>query len=154
MPQMQMQMPMQQIQLMTPQAQGQVNQGGPGQGQGQPHVQSQGQGSGQLQYFMMSIPIPPPPRPPNINKSKLLQKCTCKQDNGNRIPRPRNAFILYRQKHHQALLEEDETIIRTNSEVSKELGRRWKNLPPEEKNYWNQQAQEEKKRHAENYQEP
>ncbi|GME88288.1 unnamed protein product [Ambrosiozyma monospora] len=103
------------------------------------------------QYYMQSLTaqIPPPPPPPNVDSSKLFEKCTCKQE-GNRIPRPRNAFILFRQKHHQALLEEG-NVIRTNPDVSRELGRRWRNLPPEEKEYWNKQAAEEKKRHAEKY---
>ncbi|KAG7903933.1 hypothetical protein KL905_002004 [Ogataea polymorpha] len=103
----------------------------------------------QQQYLMQALQIPPPPQPPQLDSSKLFEKCTCKQE-GNRIPRPRNAFILFRQKHHQALLEEG-NVIRTNPDVSRELGRRWRNLPPEEKEYWNKQAEEEKKRHAERY---
>lgn len=86
---------------------------------------------------------------PDLN-ARLLMKCTCRKKDPNRIPRPRNAFILFRQKHHQELLEEGGKI-RTNPEVSKELGRRWRNLPPEEKAYWVKQAEEEKKRHAEKY---
>jgi hypothetical protein len=77
-------------------------------------------------------------------------KCTCKQNDVARIPRPRNAFILFRQKHHLALIEEG-TEIKTNPDVSKELGRRWRALNPQEKEYWNKLAEEEKKAHAEKY---
>ncbi|EGW34393.1 uncharacterized protein SPAPADRAFT_59824 [Spathaspora passalidarum NRRL Y-27907] len=76
-------------------------------------------------------------------------KCICKS-NANRIPRPRNAFILFRQKYHQTVLDEG-SVIRTNPEVSRELGRRWRALSPEEKEHWNNLAEEEKKNHAAKY---
>lgn len=76
-------------------------------------------------------------------------KCICKS-NANRIPRPRNAFILFRQKYHQTVLDEG-SVIRTNPEVSRELGRRWRALSPEEKEHWNNLAEEEKKNHAKKY---
>ncbi|KAL7665113.1 hypothetical protein ABC855_g2368 [[Candida] zeylanoides] len=74
------------------------------------------------------------------------EKCTCKS-NANRIPRPRNAFILFRQRYHQSVLDEG-TVTRTNPEVSRELGRRWRNLSSDEKDYWNNLAEEEKATHA------
>lgn len=77
------------------------------------------------------------------------EKCTCKS-NTNRIPRPRNAFILFRQKYHQSVLDEG-SVIRTNPEVSRELGRRWRLLSAEEKEHWNNLAEEEKKNHAKKY---
>ncbi|ANZ78122.1 BA75_05243T0 [Komagataella pastoris] len=103
----------------------------------------------QFVYPQMVPAPPPPPQPPQIDQNKLYEKCSCKNST-NRIPRPRNAFILFRQKNHQALLEEG-NVIRTNPEVSRELGRRWRNLSPEEKSYWNKSAEEEKRRHAERY---
>jgi HMG box factor len=78
-----------------------------------------------------------------------LNKCSCKQE-GNHIPRPRNAFILFRQQHHQSVLDEGDTV-KTNPDVSRELGKRWRDLSAEEKDYWNKLAEEEKKRHAEKY---
>lgn len=89
---------------------------------------------------------------PNANyiaTSQGSEKCTCKS-NANRIPRPRNAFILFRQKYHQLVLDEG-SVIRTNPEVSRELGRRWRSLSPEEKDHWNNLAEEEKKNHANKY---
>lgn len=81
--------------------------------------------------------------------SKVVDKCTCRNE-GNHIPRPRNAFILFRQQHHQSVLDEG-NVIRTNPDVSRELGKRWRDLSPDEKDYWNKLAEEEKKRHAEKY---
>ncbi|EGV62205.1 slightly ste11-like protein [Yamadazyma tenuis] len=76
-------------------------------------------------------------------------KCSCKS-NANRIPRPRNAFILFRQKYHQSVLDEG-SVIRTNPEVSRELGRRWRALPNEERDHWNKLAEEEKTNHAKKF---
>lgn len=76
-------------------------------------------------------------------------KCTCKL-NQNRIPRPRNAFILFRQKYHQLVLDELPEA-KTNPEVLRELGRRWRLLPPDERNHWVALAEEEKKNHARKY---
>lgn len=76
-------------------------------------------------------------------------KCTCKS-NANRIPRPRNAFILFRQKYHQSVLDEG-NVIRTNPEVSRELGRRWRALLNEDREHWNKLAEEEKTNHAKKY---
>lgn len=84
-----------------------------------------------------------------IATSQGSEKCTCKS-NANRIPRPRNAFILFRQKYHQLVLDEG-SVIRTNPEVSRELGRRWRSLLPDEKDHWNNLAEEEKKNHANKY---
>lgn len=81
--------------------------------------------------------------------SPSIDKCTCKS-NHNRIPRPRNAFILFRQKYHQAVLDED-LQVKTNPEVSRELGRRWRSLPPQEKEHWNRLAEEEKANHAKRF---
>lgn len=81
--------------------------------------------------------------------SSSIDKCTCKS-NHNRIPRPRNAFILFRQKYHQAVLDED-LLVKTNPEVSRELGRRWRSLPPQEKEHWNRLAEEEKANHAKRF---
>ena len=76
-------------------------------------------------------------------------QCICKAK-GNKIPRPRNAFILFRQKYHQAILDEG-SVIRSNPEVSRELGRRWRALPAAEKEHWNKLAEDEKKNHALKY---
>lgn len=90
-----------------------------------------------------------PPTSPKYTAKQALDRCTCKHD-GNHIPRPRNAFILFRQQHHQSVLDEG-NVIKTNPDVSRELGKRWRDLDPQEKGYWNRLAEEEKKKHAEKY---
>lgn len=90
---------------------------------------------------------------PKVKEATTLypsqERCNCKS-NPNRIPRPRNAFILFRQKHHQSVLEES-TEAKTNPEVSRELGRRWRALSTEDRDYWKNLAEEEKKNHAKRY---
>ncbi|KAI5963491.1 RFG1 [Candida pseudojiufengensis] len=83
------------------------------------------------------------------NGNNNQHQCICKT-NPNKIPRPRNAFILFRQKFHQTVLDEG-SVIRTNPEVSRELGRRWRSLTSIEKQHWNNLAEEEKKNHALKY---
>ncbi|ODQ83228.1 hypothetical protein BABINDRAFT_21495, partial [Babjeviella inositovora NRRL Y-12698] len=60
--------------------------------------------------------------------------------------RPKNAFILFRQAKQLEVLIGSSSII-PNREVSRELGRRWRNLPFEEKQIWLKLAEEEKKAH-------
>lgn len=93
------------------------------------------------------VPAPQPVAPKNLEHD---EKCPFRTDNQPRIPRPRNAFILFRQHHHQAVLDEG-NVIKTNPDVSRELGKRWRALPPAEKEYWNKQAEDEKRRHSEKY---
>lgn len=59
------------------------------------------------------------------------------------FPRPRNSFIMFRQYYHKSVQGEGPRQ-KTNSEVSKELGSRWKSLPADEKIYWENLAREEK----------
>lgn len=96
-------------------------------------------------YVMSTMPaVAPQPY-----QQQFSEKCTCKL-NPNRIPRPRNAFILFRQKYHQLVLDEL-SEAKTNPEVLRELGRRWRALLPEERDHWNTLAEEEKKNHAKKY---
>ncbi|SJM87501.1 uncharacterized protein ZBIST_3690 [Zygosaccharomyces bailii] len=71
-----------------------------------------------------------------------------------RIPRPRNAFILFRQHNHRLLIEEWTTQgvdIPHNSKISKILGSRWKALSDEERGHWEQLARKEKCEHEKKY---
>lgn len=86
---------------------------------------------------------------PAVSMQPPAEKCICKS-NPNRIPRPRNAFILFRQKYHQLVLDEA-TEAKTNPEVSRELGRRWRALSAVERDHWNSLAEQEKKNHAKKY---
>ncbi|KAI5950831.1 RFG1 [Candida jiufengensis] len=87
--------------------------------------------------------------PSDSTSTNSQLQCICKT-NPNKIPRPRNAFILFRQKFHQTVLDEG-TVIRTNPEVSRELGKRWRSLNSIEKQHWNNLAEEEKKNHELKY---
>ncbi|KND94160.1 Repressor of filamentous growth 1 [Tolypocladium ophioglossoides CBS 100239] len=66
-----------------------------------------------------------------------------------KIPRPRNAFILYRQ-HHQAQVTADNPKL-SNPDISKIIGEKWKNEAEEGKQYWKKLAEEEKTRHQNQY---
>ncbi|ORY06240.1 hypothetical protein BCR34DRAFT_590673 [Clohesyomyces aquaticus] len=73
--------------------------------------------------------------------------CLCQPEP--KIPRPRNAFILYRQYHQSAIVARNPGLA--NPEVSKIIGEQWKAEDDESKKYWQVLAQEEKDRHHERY---
>ncbi|RMZ90600.1 hypothetical protein DV736_g2166, partial [Chaetothyriales sp. CBS 134916] len=84
-----------------------------------------------------------PTQAPEVNGAY----CLCQPEP--KIPRPRNAFILYRQ-HQQA------TVVRQypglpNPEISKIIGEHWSNLAEDQKQRWKALAEEEKARHALQY---
>ncbi|KAK7207320.1 high mobility group box domain-containing protein [Myxozyma melibiosi] len=58
--------------------------------------------------------------------------CLCPQVA--RVPRPRNAFILYRQHHHASVVADHPG--KTNPEISKIIGEQWRHLSPDEKAVW------------------
>ncbi|KAK4453711.1 repressor of filamentous growth 1 [Podospora aff. communis PSN243] len=66
-----------------------------------------------------------------------------------KIPRPRNAFILYRQAHQTQVKLQNKNL--PNPEISKIIGERWRDEPEEEKSQWKQLAEEEKLRHQRQY---
>ncbi|KAI9723798.1 MAG: hypothetical protein M1828_004048 [Chrysothrix sp. TS-e1954] len=73
--------------------------------------------------------------------------CVCQPDP--KIPRPRNAWILYRQ-HHQASVVAQYPGL-SEPEISKILGDYWRNQPNDVKDSWKQVAEEEKIRHQQTY---
>lgn len=99
-------------------------------------------------YNKQNFQISPETKTTNSYSNYGTQRCSCKPDMP-RIPRPRNAFILFRQKYHQTVF--GKYSRRPNSEVSKQLGMRWRNLLPEEKEHWNQLAKVEKEMHQKLY---
>ncbi|KAJ3497899.1 hypothetical protein NLG97_g1547 [Lecanicillium saksenae] len=66
-----------------------------------------------------------------------------------KIPRPRNAFILYRQ-HHQSQVTADNPKL-SNPEISKIIGEKWKHEVEDVKDTWKKLAEEEKQRHQHQY---
>lgn len=83
-------------------------------------------------------------------------ECNCKK-HAQYIPRPKNAFILFRQHMHQLLFPRDKAVLdslgsfKTNSQVSREIGKRWRELSAEDKKYWQDLASCEKERHRQKY---
>ncbi|KAI9049840.1 hypothetical protein LZ554_005990 [Drepanopeziza brunnea f. sp. 'monogermtubi'] len=75
------------------------------------------------------------------------QVCLCQPDP--KIPRPRNAFILYRQ-HYQAQVVAQHPGL-ANPEISKIIGEQWREQAPEVKSDWKRLAEEEKQRHQRQY---
>ncbi|KAK4188801.1 hypothetical protein QBC35DRAFT_431993 [Podospora australis] len=78
---------------------------------------------------------------PTGGRQELICLCTAPP----KIPRPRNAFILYRQ-HHQANVVQSNPGL-ANPEISKIIGEQWRNESEAVKNQWKQLAEEEKLRH-------
>ncbi|KAK4173498.1 hypothetical protein QBC36DRAFT_245321 [Triangularia setosa] len=62
-----------------------------------------------------------------------------------KIPRPRNAFILYRQAHQATIVQQNPGLA--NPDISKIIGENWKAEPEESKNKWKELAEAEKLRH-------
>ncbi|KAH7116736.1 hypothetical protein B0J11DRAFT_99681 [Dendryphion nanum] len=73
--------------------------------------------------------------------------CLCQPEP--KIPRPRNAFILYRQYHQHAIVARNPGL--PNPDISKIIGEQWKSESADQKLIWQNLAQEEKSRHQEQY---
>ncbi|OAG05303.1 uncharacterized protein CC84DRAFT_1094566 [Paraphaeosphaeria sporulosa] len=73
--------------------------------------------------------------------------CLCQPEP--KIPRPRNAFILYRQHHQHAIAAANPGL--PNPDISKIIGEQWKAESDAVKKVWQDLAQEEKDRHHEQY---
>ncbi|KAI4182096.1 MAG: hypothetical protein LQ348_004901 [Seirophora lacunosa] len=73
--------------------------------------------------------------------------CLCQPDP--KVPRPRNAFILYRQHHQAHVVAQNPGLA--NPEISKVIGDHWRQSPPEVKAHWKNLAEEEKIRHQRQY---
>ncbi|KAI1165829.1 hypothetical protein F5B18DRAFT_660133 [Nemania serpens] len=66
-----------------------------------------------------------------------------------KVPRPRNAFILYRQAWQGHFAAQHPGLA--NPEISKLIGEKWREQPESVKNQWKQLAEEEKIRHQRQY---
>ncbi|KAG4431183.1 hypothetical protein IFR05_013328 [Cadophora sp. M221] len=75
------------------------------------------------------------------------QVCLCQPDP--KIPRPRNAFILYRQHYQAQVVSQNPGLA--NPEISKIIGEQWREQAPEVKSDWKRLAEEEKQRHQRQY---
>ncbi|KAL4740394.1 hypothetical protein BDV11DRAFT_204315 [Aspergillus similis] len=75
--------------------------------------------------------------------------CSCQPKP--RIPRPRNAFFLYREAHYKAVVASAEVSPLPSTTVAKILGRQWRDLPESAKAEWKELAEEEKRQHKQRY---
>ncbi|KAL4941224.1 hypothetical protein BDV06DRAFT_223309 [Aspergillus oleicola] len=87
-----------------------------------------------------SAPAPGP-------RDSVTQFCLCQPDP--KIPRPRNAFILYRQHYQGAVVAQNPGLA--NPDISKIIGEQWRKLPQATKDEWKALAEEEKVRHSQQY---
>ncbi|KAG8160435.1 hypothetical protein KVR01_009971 [Diaporthe batatas] len=83
--------------------------------------------------------------PPSATTTDLI--CICPAPP--KVPRPRNAFILYRQHHQAGVVLKYPGLA--NPEISKIIGELWREETEEVKNYWKRLAEEEKARHQRQY---
>ncbi|KNG82139.1 putative HMG box protein [Aspergillus nomiae NRRL 13137] len=81
------------------------------------------------------------------SRESVTQFCLCQPDP--KIPRPRNAFILYRQHYQAAVVAQNPGLA--NPDISKIIGEQWRRLPQETKDEWKALAEEEKARHQQQY---
>ncbi|KAI9748311.1 MAG: NAD(P)H-dependent D-xylose reductase (XR), partial [Chaenotheca gracillima] len=84
--------------------------------------------------------------PPTTGES-ASQVCLCPPDP--KIPRPRNAFMLYRQHLQSSVVAQNPGLA--NPEISKIIGKTWREESQEVKRYWDSLAEEEKTRHHQQY---
>ncbi|KAG8850844.1 hypothetical protein FRB96_009581 [Tulasnella sp. 330] len=86
------------------------------------------------------------PNDPLLGKKKPNTQSHAKKRTSDHIPRPRNAFILFRTDFVQTskMTKEVESDHRN---ISKIVGQIWRALPPDQKHQWNEKARREKERH-------
>ncbi|KAJ7158878.1 hypothetical protein C8R46DRAFT_1110650 [Mycena filopes] len=90
--------------------------------------------------FATDDPCSPPPRRSTHTRKK----------SDNHIPRPPNAFILFRSSFIKS--QRVSTEVETNhSTLSKIIGMTWKNLPPDERSVWHAKAMDAVAEHKRNF---
>ncbi|RMJ06914.1 hypothetical protein CDV36_013489 [Fusarium kuroshium] len=95
---------------------------------------------GRLEKLQLTTPV-------SMNSEGPRDICLCTP--APKIPRPRNAFILYRQ-HHQAQVVARNPHL-SNPDISKIIGEQWKDEAEDVKANWKSLADEEKQRHQRQY---
>ncbi|GLB36570.1 putative high mobility group [Lyophyllum shimeji] len=69
---------------------------------------------------------------------------------GNRIPRPRNAFMIFRSEFW-AGSKISKSVEHDHRHISRIIGHCWNQLPEEEKDVWRRRAEQEKIEHSKKY---
>ncbi|KAG8730812.1 hypothetical protein FRC11_005753 [Ceratobasidium sp. 423] len=99
-----------------------------------------------LSPFFFDAPTPASPTPEPVAKKPSHSR---KRPPGH-IPRPRNAFILFRMHYVAAQLIPGK-VENDHRHISKIIGELWNKLPPSERLIWEQKADIEKERHSRMY---
>lgn len=86
------------------------------------------------------------PKRPSVTTTESCRRLR----SGNHIPRPRNAFILFRTEFwtHKKITK---AVEHDHRHISRIIGYCWKELPEDEKERWRRKADEEKREHALKY---
>ncbi|KAF3766077.1 hypothetical protein M406DRAFT_106086 [Cryphonectria parasitica EP155] len=87
--------------------------------------------------------------PPNSASLASATDLICICPTPPKVPRPRNAFILYRQHHQAGVVQKRPGLA--NPEISKIIGELWREEDESIKAYWKRLAGEEKARHQRQY---
>ncbi|KAL2157815.1 hypothetical protein VTH06DRAFT_5084 [Thermothelomyces fergusii] len=93
-----------------------------------------------VEVLRLGTPSTASPHPFDASAGRI---CLCTP--APKIPRPRNAFILYRQHHQARVVQQNPGLA--NPEISKIIGEQWRAESEEAKNQWKLLAEEEKQRH-------
>lgn len=88
---------------------------------------------------------------PVISIPAGIKRPHVRKRSANHIPRPRNAFILFRSHAVSSGLIPAELGVNNHKNVSKVIGEVWRNLEEEEKQVWDRMAEEEKRQHGVKY---
>ncbi|GAA5853470.1 hypothetical protein JCM8547_002468 [Rhodosporidiobolus lusitaniae] len=99
-------------------------------------------------YREMPTPSAPPPSAPQVEGKRKSHR---RRVSANHIPRPRNAFILFRSHAVSNGLIPKSMGITDHKNISQIVGSVWRGLSDEERKEWDDLAQEEKRQHAEKY---
>ncbi|KAF5377219.1 hypothetical protein D9615_006392 [Tricholomella constricta] len=107
------------------------------------------------QYSEGSSPSDSLPPSPIYEESPALSsmratKSAPRLRSGNRVPRPRNAFMIFRSEFW-ADSKISKSVERDHRHISRIIGHCWNQLPEEEKDVWRRKAEEEKIEHAKRY---
>lgn len=101
--------------------------------------------------FEESLHLPPSPcsegtaEPPSSSTFKVPSRRS-----GNRVPRPRNAFMIFRSEFW-AGDKISRTVEHDHRHISRIIGHCWNQLPESEKDKWRQKAEQEKLDHILKY---
>ncbi|KAJ1927848.1 hypothetical protein IWQ60_002577 [Tieghemiomyces parasiticus] len=96
-------------------------------------------------------PMSAPTSPTKVKLTAKRAPRTRTRSSPDHIPRPRNAFIIYRQEKHRDLVATHTGPSIPNKDISKIIGRMWKEEAELVKDEYRRRAEDEKNAHATTY---